>query len=238
MTTIRLCTFACVLLLTSCVLQGNDGPTVDQFKFALDKELQSLLPEGYTKRTILFEDVRKGASNGPKHTFVVTLTLHDYSPGYPPNDYYGVSCVGRMENWEFDMVPNAAGEWVTQGMHTITNKECKDNPAEGQMAIPVEGLPGQPARAVAMPAATGAGDLVLGEYACYGTGGRMMTGMGFELDADGSYTDLDGERGGDWEHDKGAATITFSGGYLDGQRGTGVTAEGFAITGTVSCEPY
>ena len=60
----------------------------------------------------------------------------------------------------------------------------------------------------------------------------------FVLDADGSYADLDGARGGSWSHDTTAATISFSGGYLDGQQGKGVSAEGFALTDTVSCEPY
>lgn len=238
MTGLRICLAGCVLLMAACASQGSDGPTVEQFQAALDAQLQALRPEGYTERTVLFENVRAGTSNGPRHTFVVTATIHDYGPGYPSNGYFGQTCVGRMDGWEFDMLPNAAGEWIVQGRMTVTDSTCQDNPAEGQAAVAVASLPGQRAAAVAPPAKPSGGSLALGEYACYGTGGQMMTGMGFVLSPDGTYADVEGERGGRWQHDAGAATIAFSGGYLDGQRGTGVSAEGFAISDTVSCEPY
>ena len=234
----RLCLTSCALLLAACTTQGDEGPSPEQFKAALDAQLQALRPDGYTERTVLFENVRVGTSNGPRHSFAVTATIHDYGPGYPPNGYYGQTCVGRMDNWIFEMLPNAVGDWTVQGRMTVTDNECRNNPAEGQAAIPLTSLSGQRAAAVAMPAAPTGGALALGEYACYGTGSQLMAGMGFVLSPDGTYADLDNDRGGSWQLDEGSASIRFSGGFLDGQRGTGVSAEGFAMTNTVSCEPY
>lgn len=238
MTMFRTCLAAgALLLVVACSSRGSDAPTVAQFESALDATLQSLKPDGFTERTVLFEDVRAGDSNGPRHSFVATATIHDYGPGYPANGYYGQTCVRRIDGWTFDMLPDASGKWIVQGRMTA-DAQCRDNPAEGQAAVAVASLAGTRAQPVAPPAAPTGGSLVLGEYACYGTGGRPMTGMGFVLDAGGSYADLDGARGGSWSHDATAATISFSGGYLDGQQGKGVSAEGFALTDTVSCEPY
>ena len=66
----------------------------------------------------------------------------------------------------------------------------------------------------------GAAELKPGEYACAGSGGRVLIGLGFKLSADGSYTDVDGK-------DAGRATfsgsnVTFSGGHLNGYVGTNV----------------
>lgn len=229
---------AVTLLISSCAFGGGNGPNTEQFKSALNQQLQSLRPDGFTERTVLFENVVSAGSNGPKHRFVVTATIHDYGPGYPSNGYFGQTCVGKMDGWEFDMLPGAGGAWIVQGRMTVTDGTCVNNSQEGRAEIALASLPGQPARPVAMPASTDSGTMVLGEYACYGTGGRMMTGMGFVLDDDGTYVDLDGERGGDWEYDEGNASIQFADGFLDGQTGTGVTASGFQISSTVSCEPY
>ncbi|WP_146151850.1 hypothetical protein [Ahniella affigens] len=234
----RFAVVALTLVLSSCAFGGGNGPSTDQFKSALNDELQSLRPDGFTERTVLFDKVVPAGSNGPKHSFIVTATIHDYGPGYPSNGYYGQTCVRKMDAWTFDMVPRGDGAWIVQGRMTVTDGECVNNTQEGQAAIALASLPGQTAAKVAPPVSTGAGSIVLGEYACYGTGGRLMAGMGFELDDDGSYVDLDGERGGDWEHDEASATIQFSGGFLDGQTGSDVSATGFTISNTVSCEPF
>jgi len=42
----------------------------------------------------------------------------------------------------------------------------------------------------------GAAELQPGEYACAGSGGRILIGLGFKLLADGTYTDLDGKTSG------------------------------------------
>lgn len=62
---------------------------------------------------------------------------------------------------------------------------------------------GRPAPRAAQPAprtaptpprtgAAAAGTLKTGEYACYGSGGRIMIGLGFNVTGPGRYTDLEG----------------------------------------------
>jgi hypothetical protein len=70
----------------------------------------------------------------------------------------------------------------------------------------------------AAPAA--AAGLQAGEYACAGSGGRILMGLGFKLKADGSYTDLDGTTTGRAVFE--GSTVRFVGGHLDGQMGRNV----------------
>src|SRR5438105_15921532 len=77
--------------------------TIEQFKQTLDAQLQKLKPEGFTVRTVLFQDVKAGKPNGEYYPFLVTAVIHDYGPGYPANRYYGQTCVGKMDAWKFDM---------------------------------------------------------------------------------------------------------------------------------------
>src|SRR5947207_11072737 len=62
------------------------------------------------------------------------------------------------------------------------------------------------------------GDLKLGEYACYGSGGSILIGLGFKVQAGNHYTDLDGKEHGTFSIS--GDTVTFHGGHLDGQVGT------------------
>jgi hypothetical protein len=66
----------------------------------------------------------------------------------------------------------------------------------------------------------GTAGLQAGEYACAGSGGRILIGLGFKLRADGTYTDLDGKTSGQVVY-KGL-DVTFVGGHLDGQVGRNV----------------
>jgi hypothetical protein len=70
----------------------------------------------------------------------------------------------------------------------------------------------------AVPAA--AAGLQAGEYACAGSGGRILIGLGFKLNADGSYTDLDGKTSGQAEFS--GSSVRFLGGHLNGYVGTNV----------------
>ena len=96
----------------------------------------------------------------------------------------------------------------------------------------------QPANAPGTGEAGRGGDLVLGEYACYGTGGRLMAGLGFHLHADGRYVDLDGARAGRYTYDRAGSAVAFRGGLLDGQTGRNVGPSGFDLSSTVHCEPW
>jgi hypothetical protein len=75
--------------------------------------------------------------------------------------------------------------------------------------------------------------LAPGEYACAGSGGRILIGLGFILRGDGTYTDLDG---------KSAGRITFTGsgaqfvgGHLDGQVVRNIRGGRNFEIGNISC---
>jgi hypothetical protein len=220
-------------------------PSVEQFKQVFEEQMQKLKPVGFTVRTVLFQEVRPGKANGGKYPFQVSATIHDYGPGYPPNHFYGSTCVGKMDKWKFDMRPDDFGGWIVEGRMTA-DSVCKDNPSEGVSAIPLAGLPGTTAekappadmKTAPPPEARETGNLYVGEYACYGAGNRLMAGMGFHLKPGGKYHDVDGERGGSYAYDARAATISFRGGFLDGQVGRNVRSTGFQLSSTVSCEPF
>ena len=222
------------------------SPSIEQFKQVLEARLQNLKPDGTTVRTVLFQEVIPGKPKGDSYPFQVTASIHDYGPGFPKNRYYGETCVGKMEKWKFDLLPDDFGGWNVQGRMTVSDRECKKNPAEGVSAIPLASLPGKPAAksppADAKPAApspAGAdGTLHLGEYACYGTGGSLLVGMGFHLKPGGKYHDLDGGGAGTYHYDAHEATIAFRGGFLDGEVGRQVRNTGFQLTSTIHCEPW
>ena len=214
-------------------------PTTTDLQQVLTAQLQKLKSTENTVRTVLFQTVRPGRANGSFYPFEVTATIHDYNPGYPPNKYYGQTCVGQMNAWKFDMLRNDFGDWIVQGRMTVSDAVCKDNPSEGVSVVPVGSLQGTraPAGSPRGGTATASASLYVGEYACYGAGGRLMAGMGFRLSG-GKYADLDGKRGGTYTYNAAIATIAFRSGYLDGQTGINVTARGFQISPTVTCEPW
>lgn len=223
---------------------GAQAPTTAQLQQALEARLQKLKPTGTTVRTVRFEEVRPGRPNGGYYPFQVTASIHDYGPGYPANNFYGETCLGRMDKWKFDMLKDEFGGWIVQGRMTVSDAVCKKNPSAGVSAIPLASVPGAPAsKAPAPKPAASAGkstaaDLYMGEWACYGVGSRLMAGMGFVLERDGKYHDVDGERAGSYAYDANSSTISFRGGFLAGQTGKNVRASGFQLSSTVSCEPW
>lgn len=80
-----------------------------------------------------------------------------------------------------------------------------------------------------------AGGLKIGEYACYGSGGQVLIGLGFKVLAGNKYTDLDGKESGTFRISDD--TVTFSGGHLDGQVGKNLHDYKFNIH-SASCEPF
>jgi hypothetical protein len=92
------------------------------------------------------------------------------------------------------------------------------------------------APAAAQPAKAGGGGLKVGEYACYGSGGRIMIGLSFKLLPGGRYTDLDGGNPGTVAVQGGE--VLFKGGHMDGQRGRELKNNSFRIGAQASCEPY
>ena len=75
-----------------------------------------------------------------------------------------------------------------------------------------------------------------GEYACYGSGGRVLIGLGFIVTAPGRFTDLDHGNAGSYQitGDK----IKFSGGHLEGTVGRELKKGRFRVGTMAECEPY
>lgn len=86
--------------------------------------------------------------------------------------------------------------------------------------------------------APGADDpgLKLGEYACYGSGGRILGGLGFIVLPGNRYSDPDGDDVGSYSIN--GATVAFQGGHLDGQSGRDLRGHNFTIGSQAECEPY
>jgi hypothetical protein len=226
-------------------MASAQAPTADTLKQVLQQRLQKLRPEGTSERSVLFQEVRAGTPNGGEYPFLVTAQIRDYEPGYPANRYYGQTCVGRMAQRKFYLSLDEFGQWKAEGAMTVTSgpdRTCKPNPSAGVSSIPLGSLQGSAAPAGAPPVATApaargaTSTLAAGEWACYGTGGRLLIGLGFRVASDGKYTDLDRKNPGTYTLQGGA--ITFRGGHLDGQTGRNLRGNHFDMSGTVSCEIF
>ena len=236
------CLMAAALGLGGSPLACAQAPTVETLKQLLQQRLQKLRPEGASERNVLFQDVRAAAPNGGDYLFLVTALIRDYEAGYPANRYYGQTCVGRMDQRKFIVSLDEFRQWKVEGAMTVTSgpdKTCKPNPAAGVSSIPLQSLAGSaaPAGAPAAPTAaqgTAAG-ISTGEWACYGSGGRLLIGLGFRITADGKYTDLD--RKGTGTYSIQGSTIRFRGGHLDGQSSGNFRGNRFDM-GNVSCEVF
>ena len=78
--------------------------------------------------------------------------------------------------------------------------------------------------------------LKVGEYACYGSGGRIMIGLGFKVLSGNRYTDLEGRNPGSFSVT--GDTVKFRGGHLDGKTGRNLRGHSFTIGAQAECEPY
>jgi hypothetical protein len=85
------------------------------------------------------------------------------------------------------------------------------------------------------PALAPAG-LRVGEYACYGSGGRIMAGLSFKVLAGNRYTDLEGGNAGSVS--VSGTTVSFRGGFLGGQSGRNLRGHTFTIGAQADCEPF
>jgi len=79
------------------------------------------------------------------------------------------------------------------------------------------------------------GGLKSGEYACFGSGGRILIGLGFKVQPGGRYTDLDGKNPGTYS--ASGDQVIFRGGHLDGQTGRDLKDNKFRVGTMASCEP-
>jgi hypothetical protein len=225
---LSLLTIAC----SSFLAMAADAPSVDTLKQELTQQLQKLRPVGFTERNVLFQEVRAGTPNAGKYPFQVTVTIRDYGPGYPPNHYYGETCVGHMDKEPFELSRDAFGGWQVDGRMTVTmsdGRNCKPNPSAGVSSIPLASLTGSPAPSGAAAAATpgGTGNKPAGKDSAHGTvtaksydcvfsiDAALQTVPGFTIKAGGRYVDADG-KSGTYTFDPAQSLITFHGGSMDG----------------------
>jgi hypothetical protein len=117
-----------------------------------------------------------------------------------------------------------------EGIYTVDGHNPKAvRKATGQVGK--IGTPAPAKRAAAAPAG-----LKVGEYACYGSGGRIMLGLGFKVLAGNRYVDLDGRNAGSFA--QSGSSVTFRGGHLDGKTGRDMRGHSFTLGAQAECEPY
>jgi hypothetical protein len=132
--------------------------------------------------------------------------------------------VVRVNCSAYPALSRAAGSYIAE-----------NSPASIRKATGKVGLPAPQPKAAPAAAAQPAG-LKIGEYACYGSGGRPMIGLGFKVLPGGRYTDLDGKNAGTFV--VSGSTVTFRGGHLGGQTGRALQGTHFRIGAQASCEPW
>lgn len=119
-------------------------PGVEEFKDALTRQLLKLRPDWSKERNVLFVSAQAVGGGA----FRATVVIRDYDAGYPPNRYYGRTCAAKMDNAQFTSFRDQSGELIMQGRLTPLMEEnvCKPNPAANTTSIPLNALPGTPAR--------------------------------------------------------------------------------------------
>lgn len=115
------------------------------------------------------------------------------------------------------------------GVYTVDRDPASVRLATGNIGKP-------PAAPPAAARAEGPGALKQGEYACYGSGGRLLIGLGFEVLPGNRYVDLDGGNAGTFS--VSGTSVSFSGGHLDGQSGRDLRGASFTLGANAGCEPY
>lgn len=131
-------TLAFTLLMPAARAGIADGPSVDQVKGLITEHLRALTPQGVTERDVAFQDVRPGTPYADvaglrtqpqtRYPFQVTLALRDYEPGYPPNHYFGSTCVSHLTKSVFTVTADDFDGWAIEGAWTPTDKDCTPNP--------------------------------------------------------------------------------------------------------------
>jgi len=158
-----------------------------------------------------------------------------YVAGPAENDDYVVNCAPAGMKAANISVP---GEWVK-------GAEDKAAPPAPAKAAPAR-APAAPAVALAKPApapapapkaaAGAAAGLPVGEYACYGSGGRILIGLGFKVTAPGRYTDLDGMNPGTYS--VAGDKVNFPSGIFMGEQGRNLQNGRFVVGTLATCEPF
>lgn len=219
------------------------APSTREFMLALDAQIQRAKPREVFKRTIVFGDVRAGQPDGDVYPFTATVTIHDYNPGWPPDHYFGRTCITRIVSVRYELQRSRVREWVVAATQEIPKPICTDNPEEGKSIFPLDSLRGTRLGSSAplpalmtrkLPNVT----LKLGEYACTWPGGRLASQMRFRLNRNKTYTDLDGARGGTYTFDPFSTELRLHGGFLDKMGGKSIDYSTFSFSTTLTCGPW
>lgn len=235
---------AAVVLVVPAHARAQAVPSTRNFMRVLDAQIQQTKPRDIFKRTLVFADVSAGEPEGKIYPFTTTATIHDYNPGWPPEHYYGRTCITRIVRTRYNMLRDRIGEWKVEMKAESPQPVCTDNPTEGRSAFPLDSLGGtRVGTSLPLPELMTKNqvniNLRLGEYACVWPGGRMASQMRFRLNRDKTYTDLDGVRAGTYTFEPLSATLTFKGGFLDKMGGKSVGGiSAFAISPTLTCSPW
>jgi hypothetical protein len=224
-------------------VRGSAQPTTKDLMRVLDARIQRSKPADMFKRTVLFREVRAGEPADRAYPFVVSLTIHDYSPGWGVNKYFGKTCLTKIDRVTYTMALDRLREWAVAGPTTFSDINCADNPRPRVSAFPLDSLKGTRVGKSADTPEVLTKDLrtfvlKMGEYACVLPGGRLASNRGFRLKADKSYTDATGARGGTYHFEPFSTTIKFRGGFLDGQGGKFVEDTGLVLSPTLTCSPW
>src|ERR1051326_2260337 len=222
---------------------AQNAPSIEDAKQAIDRKLHKIWKDIGTNgtRTVLFQEVVAGRSTPGHFPFRATILVHDQETGYPPNHYYGKTCVGRLDQEIYILAQDDFGAWDAQGTMTpdLSTKTCKDNPAAGVAGIPLTSLQGTragaagsapPARSAAIQNAPGTGaSVALGQYQCWGNG-QARPLLNFTALANGQYRDNEGHIG---KMNVAPATgrVVFSGGTVEGFLPSGYYAVYYAPGG-------
>ena len=217
--------------------QAQNQPNIDDAKRAIDQRLQKIWKGLGTKgtRTVLFENVVAGRATPGHFPFRATLSIHDQESGYPPNHYYGRTCVGRLEQETYVMSADDFGGWDAQGRMTpdMSTQTCKNNPSDGISAIPLSTLSGskapaagtatstQPPASQNVPAPSAIG-IAPGAYECWANG-QARPLLNFTALGNRQYRDAEGHIGA-MNIDPATGRVTFRGGNLDGFLPAGFSA--------------
>jgi hypothetical protein len=235
---------AAAILVVPVRAEASVPPSTKDFMRVLDAKIQRAKPREVFQRTIVFADVSAGEVEGEVYSFIVTATIHDYNPGWPPDHYYGKTCITRIVRTRYRMLRDRLGEWTVETNADTPPSVCTDNPMEDKSAFPLDSLRGtRVGTSAPLPALMTKKQvnvsLRIGEYACTGPGGRIASQMNFRLNPDKTYTDLEGARGGTYVFDALSATLKFRGGFLDKMGGPSVESLSvFRISPTLTCAPW
>ena len=173
------------------------------------------------------DEWQAGFRVGQQVQFSVSENPADFQPCVvsenPPGGLMRVKCQA-FKHW-------AAGTYIVYGPK---NLRMAGAAAQVRPAAPAR-APAAAVRQTPAPAARGGG-LKVGEYACYGSGSRILAGAGFKVLGGGRYTDLDGQSRGTYtiSGDK----VIFNGGHLGGQTGYELNNGRFRIRTQAVCEPW